>query len=97
MILFSVLKMHMGGLSARLEYIAVPATGEWSVHWKLEGLGTANTPGHQQHLDKSKKPPSNVQVGKTFEASPEIARTAVGWISPSLHTLNPIPLCINSH
>lgn len=55
MSLFSVLKMHMGGLRARLEYIAVPATGEQSVHWKLEELGTTNTPGHQQHLDNIQK------------------------------------------
>lgn len=78
MILFSVLKMHMGGLSARLEHTAVPTTwgwsvattGEWSVHWKLEGLGTTNTPGHQQHLDNVQKTTFQFAGWKDFQSQP---------------------------
>lgn len=70
MILFSVLKMRMGGLSVRFEYIAVPATGEWSVHWKLQGLGTTNTPGHQQHLDHIQKATFQFAGWKDFPSQP---------------------------
>lgn len=70
MILFSVLKMHMGGLSARLECIAVPVPGEWSVHWELEGLGAANAPGHQQHLDYTQKATFQRAGWKDFWSQP---------------------------